>query len=511
LKALRKNGEPFLFLLVLFKPRCNAFLKTNQVPTMKRTKIICTLGPSTNSVEKIIELVHAGMDIARMNFSHGTHADHKARIDMVRKASQITGKQIAILQDLQGPKIRIGDLEKTVLLKQGERFTITTRDILGTYNCVSTTYKEIVKDVRPGDRILMDDGLIEVRVLEKNDTDVVTEVVIGGLLKSKKGLNLPGVNMSVPSLSEKDIQDVYFGLDNNVDLIALSFVRSAQDIHNLREIINLRRKDTWIVAKIERPEAITNLEQIVDAANAVMVARGDLGVEMKTSSVPILQKRIVQVCNAMYKPVIIATQMLESMTENPRPTRAEASDVANAVFDGTDAVMLSGETASGKYPIETARTMSEIIANVESSENYSLLAKERYALAHNIANSKHVDLSEAIAVSAVDVANTVRAKAIVVLSHSGSTAIKVSKQKPNMQIVAITDNEAVQRRMNLVWGVQTIYTETLTSTDESFKAIEQRLLERGFVQRGDVIVYTMGIPILKHGTTDTIKVSRVGG
>jgi len=478
---------------------------------MKRTKIICTLGPSTNSVEKIIELVHAGMDIARMNFSHGTHADHKARIDMVREASQITGKQIAILQDLQGPKIRIGDLEKTVLLKQGERFTITTRDILGTYNCVSTTYKEIVKDVRPGDRILMDDGLLEVRVLEKNDTDVVTEVVIGGLLKSKKGLNLPGVNMSVPSLSEKDIQDVYFGLDNNVDLIALSFVRSAQDIHNLREIINLRRKDTWIVAKIERPEAITNLEQIVDAANAVMVARGDLGVEMKTSSVPILQKRIVQVCNAMYKPVIIATQMLESMTENPRPTRAEASDVANAVFDGTDAVMLSGETASGKYPIETARTMSEIIANVESSENYSLLAKERYALAHNIANSKHVDLSEAIAVSAVDVANTVRAKAIVVLSHSGSTAIKVSKQKPNMQIVAITDNEAVQRRMNLVWGVQTIYTETLTSTDESFKAIEQRLLERGFVQRGDVIVYTMGIPILKHGTTDTIKVSRVGG
>ncbi len=478
---------------------------------MKRTKIICTLGPSTNSVEKIIELVHAGMDIARMNFSHGTHADHKARIDMVRAASQITGKQIAILQDLQGPKIRIGDLEKTVLLKQGERFTITTRDILGTYNCVSTTYKEIVKDVRPGDRILMDDGLLEVRVLEKNDTDVVTEVVIGGLLKSKKGLNLPGVNMSVPSLSEKDIQDVYFGLDNNVDLIALSFVRSAQDIHNLREIINLRRKDTWIVAKIERPEAITNLEQIVDAANAVMVARGDLGVEMKTSSVPILQKRIVQVCNAMYKPVIIATQMLESMTENPRPTRAEASDVANAVFDGTDAVMLSGETASGKYPIETARTMSEIIANVESSENYSLLAKERYALAHNIANSKHVDLSEAIAVSAVDVANTVRAKAIVVLSHSGSTAIKVSKQKPNMQIVAITDNEAVQRRMNLVWGVQTIYTETLTSTDESFKAIEQRLLERGFVQRGDVIVYTMGIPILKHGTTDTIKVSRVGG
>ncbi|MFN3345153.1 MAG: pyruvate kinase [Chloroherpetonaceae bacterium] len=477
---------------------------------MKRTKIICTLGPSTNSVEKIVELVQAGMDVARLNFSHGIHADHKAHIEMVREASKITGKQIAILQDLQGPKIRIGDLEKTVLLKQGDRFTITTKEILGTFERVSTSYKEIVKDVRPGDRILMDDGLLEVRVLDKTDTDVITEVVIGGLLKSKKGLNLPGVNISVPSLSEKDIQDVYFGLDNNVDLIALSFVRSAQDIQDLRQIINLHRKDTWIVAKIERPEAITNLEQIVDAANAVMVARGDLGVEMKTSSVPILQKRIVQVCNAKYKPVIIATQMLESMTENPRPTRAEASDVANAVFDGTDAVMLSGETASGKYPIETVRTMSEIISNVESSENYSLLAKERFALAHTIANSPQVDLSEAIAVSAVDVATTVRAKAIVVLSHTGSTAIKVSKQKPTTPIVVITDNEAVQRRMNLVWGVQTIFTETLTSTDESFKAIEQRLIEHGLVQRDDVLVYTMGIPILKHGTTDTIKVSKVG-
>lgn len=477
---------------------------------MKRTKIICTLGPSTNSVEKIVELVHAGMDIARLNFSHGTHEDHKSRIAMVREASKITGKQIAILQDLQGPKIRIGDLEKTVLLKPGDRFTITTKDILGTFERVSTTYKEIVKDVRPGDRILMDDGLLEVRVLDKTDTDVITEVVIGGLLKSKKGLNLPGVNMSVPSLSEKDIQDVYFGLDHQVDLIALSFVRSAQDIHDLRQIINLRRQDTWIVAKIERPEAITNLEQIVDAANAVMVARGDLGVEMKTSSVPILQKLIVQTCNAKYKPVIIATQMLESMTENPRPTRAEASDVANAVFDGTDAVMLSGETASGKYPIESTRIMSEIISNVEASENYSLLAKERYALAHRVTNSTHVDLSEAIAVSAVDVANTVHAKAIVVLSHTGSTAIKVSKQKPKMQIVVITDNEAVQRRMNLVWGVYTIYTETLTSTDESFKAIEQRLMEHGLVQRDDIIVYTMGIPILKHGTTDTIKISRVG-
>jgi pyruvate kinase len=479
---------------------------------MKRTKIICTLGPATNSLDKIIDLINSGMDIARMNFSHGTHDDHKNRIALVREASRKTGKQIAILQDLQGPKIRVGVLEKTVLLKTGEKLTITTEDITGTYERVSTTYKEIVHDVKPGDRILMDDGLLEVKVIEKNATEVITEVVVGGLLKSQKGINLPGVNMSVPSLSEKDIADVHFGLDNDVDLIALSFVRSAADIHKLSHIIESRGKDTWIVAKVERPEAIKNIDEIIEAAGAVMVARGDLGVEMKTSAVPVLQKTIVQKCNEQYKPVIIATQMLESMTENPRPTRAEASDVANAVFDGTDAVMLSGETASGKFPIETVTMMSEIINTVEDKANSHLLERERYSVDSFRAAAAHapIDLSEAIATSAVDVANTVHAKAIVVLSHSGSTAIKVSKQKPGMNIVVITDNEVVQRRMNLVWGVETIYNETLKSTDDSFKTIEEKLLERGIVRKGDVVVYTMGIPILKHGTTDTIKISKVG-
>lgn len=344
---------------------------------MKRTKIICTLGPATNSLEKIIELIHAGMDVARLNFSHGSHAEHKARIDLVREASRRTGKPIAILQDLQGPKIRIGTLEKTVLLKQGDRLIITTDDIIGTYDRVSTTYKEIVYDVQRGDRILMDDGLLEVKVLDKTDREVITEVVVGGLLKSQKGLNLPGVNMSVPSLSEKDIEDAHFGLDNEVDMIALSFVRTAKDIQQLSDIIRSRGKNAWIVAKIERPEAIENIDEIIAATNAVMVARGDLGVEMKTSVVPVLQKIIVQKCNAAYKPVIIATQMLESMTENPRPTRAEASDVANAVFDGTDAVMLSGETAAGKYPVETVKTMCEIINSVESKDIHHLLMAER--------------------------------------------------------------------------------------------------------------------------------------
>ncbi len=478
---------------------------------MKRTKIICTLGPATNSLEKIIELIHAGMDVARLNFSHGSHSDHKARIEMVREAARRTGKHIAILQDLQGPKIRIGTLEKTVLLKQGDRFIITIDDIVGSYDRVSTTYKEIVYDVKRGDRILMDDGLLEVKVLDKNEREVITEVVVGGLLKSQKGLNLPGVSMSVPSLSEKDIEDAHFGLDNEVDMIALSFVRSAKDVEQLADIIRSRGKTAWIVAKIERPEAIENIDEIIAAANAVMVARGDLGVEMKTSAVPVLQKLIVQKCNAAYKPVIIATQMLESMTENPRPTRAEASDVANAVFDGTDAVMLSGETAAGKYPIETVKTMCEIINNVEAKDIHHLLMAEREVFAPQPKNhTESVDLSEAIAISAVDVANKIHAKAIVVLSHTGGTAIKVSKQKPSMPIIVITDNEKVQRLMGLVWGVETIYTQTITSTDDSFRTIETKLAEKAIVKPGDVIVYTMGIPILKHGTTDTIKVSRIG-
>ena len=295
-------------------------------------------------------------------------------------------------------------------------------------------------------------------MLDKNEREVITEVVVGGLLKSQKGLNLPGVSMSVPSLSEKDIEDAHFGLDNEVDMIALSFVRSAKDVEQLADIIRSRGKTAWIVAKIERPEAIENIDEIIAAANAVMVARGDLGVEMKTSAVPVLQKLIVQKCNAAYKPVIIATQMLESMTENPRPTRAEASDVANAVFDGTDAVMLSGETAAGKYPIETVKTMCEIINNVEAKDIHHLLMAEREVFAPQPKNhTESVDLSEAIAISAVDVANKIHAKAIVVLSHTGGTAIKVSKQKPSMPIIVITDNEKVQRLMGLVWGVETIY------------------------------------------------------
>ncbi|MDX2129630.1 MAG: pyruvate kinase [Chloroherpetonaceae bacterium] len=474
----------------------------------KHTKILCTLGPSTNSVEKISQLIEAGMNIARLNFSHGTHEDHLARMQMVREAAAKTGKTVGILMDLQGPKIRIGDLENGGFpLTKGDHLRITTEPVLGTKEVVSTSYRAIVKDVQIGNRILIDDGLIEIKVIDKSATEIVTEVIVGGFLKPKKGFNLPEVRVSIPAMTEKDIADLKFGLAQGVDFVALSFVQSPWDIDYLRTMIKAEGRDTWIVAKIEKPQAIQYIDEIIDKANAIMVARGDLGIELNTSDVPIVQKIIVQKCNERYKPVIIATQMLESMIENPRPTRAEASDVANAVFDGTDAVMLSGETASGKYPIEAVTTMSQIIRRVEDQENRSLLHSRR---SFRRADYVNIDLGEAVAISAVQVAQNINASAIVVMTHSGSTAIKVAKQKPNCPIFAITDNDLVERLMSMVWGVETILTETLTSTDESFAVIEQLLIKNNLVKEGDKVVFTMGIPVLKHGTTDTIKVSRIG-
>lgn len=477
---------------------------------MKRTKIICTLGPSTSTLEKIISLIENGMDVARLNFSHGSHDEQKQRIDLVRQASRQTGKPIAILQDLQGPKIRIGELKKNVLLNPGDKLRITTEDIIGDYDVVSTSYKEIVNDVQPGDIILVDDGRIELKVLSKTKAEVDTQIVIGGILKPHKGLNLPGVRMSVPSLSDKDQLDLEFGLENDVDMVALSFVRSENDIADLRERIQSRGKQPWIIAKIEKPEAIACIDKIIIEADGIMVARGDLGVEMKTAEVPVLQKLIVEKCNRLRKPVIIATQMLETMIENPRPTRAEANDVANAVFDGTDAVMLSGETAAGEYPVEAVKTMREIIERVESQMVSSGSLKvvgdghpEKQAI-------KCIDFDEAVAASSVRIAESLDAKAIVVLTHRGTTAIKVSKQKPACPVIAITDNDVVQKWMSLVWGVRAFVTNTMQSTDTCFRIMEDMLIENNIVSAGDTIVYTMGIPVLEHGQTDTIKVARIG-
>jgi len=476
---------------------------------MKRTKIICTLGPSTDSLEKIVALIKEGMDVARLNFSHGTREEQEKRIRLVREASKITGKPVAILQDLQGPKIRIGDLTKTVLLNQGDQLTITTKEQIGSYDVVSTTYKEIVNDVNPGDTILMDDGRIELKVLSKNDTQVTTEIIIGGLLKPKKGLNLPGVNISIPSLTEKDLKDLECGLENRVDMVALSFVRSANEVKHIKQLIHEKSQDIWVVAKIEKPEAVANINAIIQESDGIMVARGDLGIEMRTEEVPVLQKMIVEKCNLAHKPVIIATQMLESMIENPRPTRAEANDVANAVFDGTDAVMLSGETAAGDYPIEAVRTMREITERVEQQSLRPVPARQKQWLEENTPQIRCIDLDEAIATSAVQIAEALLAKAIIVLTHSGATAVKISKQKPTCTVMAVSDKEAVQRWMCMVWGINTVITETMVSTDESFKRIERILCKKGILKTGDLVVYTLGIPILDHGGTDTIKVSHV--
>ncbi|ACF14413.1 pyruvate kinase [Chloroherpeton thalassium ATCC 35110] len=476
---------------------------------MKRTKIICTLGPSTDSIEKIVDLINEGMDVARLNFSHGTREEQEQRIQLVRKASELTGKAVAILQDLQGPKIRIGDLAKTVLLNQGEQLRISTEEQLGNYEVVSTSYKEIVNDVNPGDTILMDDGRIELKVISKTATEVVTEIVIGGLLKPKKGLNLPGVNISIPSLTEKDLEDLDFGLAHDVDMVALSFVRSANDVKRIKQLIHEKNKDVWAIAKIEKPEAVANIDAIILESDGVMVARGDLGIEMRTEEVPVLQKMIVEKCSLAHKPVIIATQMLESMIENPRPTRAEANDVANAVFDGTDAVMLSGETAAGNFPVEAVRTMREIIERVEKQGLTHIPVRQKQWMQACSPRIRCIDLDEAIAASAVQIAESLLAKAIIVLTHSGATAVKISKQKPKCAVIAVSDKEEVQRWMCMVWGINTIVTETMVSTDESFRKIEKILRENGVVKTGDLVVYTLGIPILDHGGTDTIKVSHV--
>lgn len=478
---------------------------------MKRTKIVCTLGPAVGSIELLTALIHEGADLMRINFSHGTHEEHQSQIDLVREAARQTDRPIGILQDLQGPKIRIGDLTKTILLKPGERLTITTEEIIGDYNRVSTTYKEIVHDVNIGDSILMDDGRIELQVISKSETEVVTEIIIGGLLKPHKGINLPNVNISIPSLTDKDLKDLDFGLNNNVDMVALSFVRSVEDIIKIKKIIKDRGKTTWVIAKIEKPEAIKNLDAIIHEADGIMVARGDLGVEMKAHEVPVLQKVIVEKCNALNKPVIIATQMLESMIENPRPTRAEANDVANAVYDGTDAVMLSGETAVGEYPVEAVSIMRKIIERVEMHGVKDVPTRKKQFLDQSTQPIKCIDLDEAVAASAVQIAESLCAKVIIVLTHSGATAIKVSKQKPKCSVVAVTDNEVVQRRLTLVWGIQTSVIETMRSTDNSFKLLEYILIENNIVSKGDIVVYTLGIPIGAHGVTDTIKVSRIGG
>ncbi len=473
-----------------------------------KTKIVCTLGPASSTIDVVEKMIRAGMDVARLNFSHGTHEEHLAMMQTVRQAAERAGEPVTILQDLQGPKIRTGKLVSSpVQLKDGARFTITINDVPGTAERVSTTYQELPKDVKPGDRILMDDGLLELKVISSTPTDVVTEVVHGGPLKEHKGINLPGVTVSAPSLTAKDIEDLEFGIENDIDYVALSFVRTGEDIRRLREIIIskiAKGKKLPIIAKIEKGEAILNIDEIIHEADAIMVARGDLGVECPAQEVPIAQKMVCKKANAAGKPVIIATQMLESMIENPRPTRAEVNDVANAVLDGADAVMLSGETSVGKYVVDVVRTMDSIIRRAE--EEY----RDRLDLPDEISDEQ-ASVFKALGRSACVLAKQIGAAAIVPVTHSGSTAATIAKYRPFGKIIAITDRERIRRRLNLVWGVRSILVSKIADTDTTFNTIEQELLRSGYVKKGDYIVMTAGIPLLARGTTNMVKVEKIPG
>jgi pyruvate kinase len=473
-----------------------------------RVRIVCTLGPASQSVNVLVELCRAGMDVARLNFSHGEHEDHRRTILNVREASRITGREIAVLQDLQGPKIRVGSFgSASVELVPGAAFTITTAEVEGTAARVSTTYENLPADVHEGDAILLDDGKLRLRVRRVAPPEVECEVEVGGTLSAHKGINLPGVAVSAPSFTEKDLEDLAFGMEIGVDVIALSFVRSAADIRALRAAMAARVGSGAvlpIVAKIEKPQAVANIEGIVAEADGIMVARGDMGVEMPPEEVPVLQKRIIGTCNAAGKPVIVATQMLESMIGSPVPTRAEASDVANAVVDGCDAVMLSGETSVGKYPLEAVRIMNRIILRVEAED----LRLRRRAL--DVPAQPVDSRLDALARAACMLAEQMSAAAIVVVTHTGQSARMIARYRPKPHIVGLTDSPAIRRRLNLVWGVNGMSVDALGhDSDREIEMIQQRMLDAGFVARGEYVVVLAGQPFFRRGSTNFIKVEKI--
>jgi pyruvate kinase len=470
---------------------------------MRRTKILATLGPASNSPEMIEKLIRAGMNAVRLNFSHGTYEAHEKVYRTVRETSLRLGIPVAVVQDLQGPKIRTGNMKdgKPITLADGQKFVITNRKIDGTTESVSTTYDALPSDVKPGDRILLDDGLLELRVVSKTATDVTTSVVKGGPLSDHKGINLPGVSVSAPSMSEKDIADAEFGLKLGVDYIALSFVRQASDIKGLRSMIENHGSDAQIISKIEKPEALDNLEAIMDATDGVMVARGDMGVELAVEKVPIFQKRIIALANQKGKLVITATQMLESMIQNQIPTRAEVTDVANAILDGTDVVMLSGETAKGRYPVEVVQKMGQIA--VETEEHLLGLDKPEPR------GNRRLDIGPATVEAAAEAAFKVGAKAILIFTMSGNTAFLISQHRPSSLVIAFTVVDKVANRMALYWGVQPMVIPLSSRLDDMLHNGEQILIEKGMVRDGDSLVFVAGTTATR-GTTNTVKLHRVG-
>jgi len=471
---------------------------------MRKTKIVCTIGPATSSEAMIEKLVNVGMDVARLNFSHGSHDDHKKVIDAIRSVSVRMHKPITILQDLQGPKLRTGKIKNgKIELVEGATISITTDEVLGTSDMISTSYKYLPDDVKIGDIILLDDGMMQLQVTGVEPKKVICEVIEGGYLSDHKGINLPNVAISQPSLTSKDRKDLDFGIANDVDLVAMSFVRSADDVQRVKDIIAENGKQILVVAKLEKPEAIEHLEEIMYVTDGVMVARGDLGVEVPLEKVPPLQKKIIHLAMRLGKPVITATQMLESMRFNSRPTRAEVSDVANAIFDGSDAVMLSAETAVGQYPVETIKTMHRIIVEAERTLHTPMCQQVYY-------DEEGLSIPDAISRSACEAADGLDAKAIVAFTKSGFTGRQVSKYRPGTSIITFTPSAVVKNQLNLSWGVIPMNMEFKTSTEEIIKQMEELLLQKQVVQRGDVVVILMGAPIYIQGTTNLMKLHVIG-
>ncbi len=467
---------------------------------MRRTKIVCTLGPATATEDRIRELVESGMDVARLNFSHGEHSDHAENYKKVRQASDHLGRAVGILADLQGPKIRLGRfLEGKTVWATGEEVRITVEDVDGTHDRVSTTYKELAQDAKPGDRLLVDDGKVGLIVTGVDGNDVVCRVTEGGPVSNNKGVSLPGMDVSVPALSEKDIEDLEFALKLGVDFIALSFVRSPSDVELVHDVMDRVGRRVPVIGKLEKPEAIDNLEAVVLAFDAVMVARGDLGVELPLEQVPIVQKRAIQMARENAKPVIVATQMLESMIENSRPTRAEASDVANAVLDGADAVMLSGETSVGRYPIETVRTMARIVHAVETEST-------RVPPLTHVPRTKRGVISYA----ARDIGERLNAKALVAFTQSGDTVRRLARLHTPLPLLAFTPLPEVRSQLALTWGTETFIVPTVDSTDAMIHQVDVALLSMDRYQKGDLVVIVAGSPPGTVGSTNLIHVHRIG-
>lgn len=472
----------------------------------RNTKIVCTIGPASEKPEIFRDLVKNGLNVARLNFSHGSHEEHQQRIDVIKAVREELNKPIAILLDTKGPEIRTGKFkEEVVSLEEGQKFTLTTRDVLGDKEICSISYKDLPKDVVVGGMILIDDGLIALEILEIVDnTDIVCIVKNGGDIKNHKGVNVPGVKINLPAITDKDRADIEFGIRNGIDFIAASFVRKAYDVIEIRRILEENNaEDIQIISKIENQEGVDNIDEIIEVSDGIMVARGDLGVEIPTEEIPLVQKLIISKCNDWGKPVITATQMLDSMIRNPRPTRAEVTDVANAIFDGTDAIMLSGETAAGRYPLEAVKTMATIAKRTESALNYrELLNKKRYGVGDSVTNA----ISHATCTTAQDL----EASAIITATSSGHTARMVSKFRPEAPIVAATPNHSVMRKLALTWGVYPIYIDKTQSTDTLIELSVERALESGIITEGDLVVITAGVPVGVAGTTNLLKVHIVG-